>query len=104
MLRFYSQLFYRIKYKSWNSYIVSVSISSFKLIDGIENFISSVKKCEGSLLSAGLCSSCERIDLTHGEPGKGAEHEVEQVLANVDHDVLILKDSFSHSFPEKIQT
>ena len=49
------------------------------------------------MLSAS-CLSSQGVDLADSEPGQGGEHKVEQVLANMDHDVLILEDSFLHCF------
>ena len=45
--------------------------------------------------------SCQGVDLADSEPSQGGEHKVEQVLANMDHDVLILKDSLLHNLTEK---
>ena len=74
----------------------------FKLSDGIQNFISSLSDGESSLLpSAGSSLGSGGVDLADCEPGKGAEHEVKQVLSNVDHDVLVLEDSLLNNFPEK---
>ena len=44
----------------------------------------------------------EGIDLAEGEPGEGGEHEVEQVLPDVDHDVLVLEDALFHDLTTKI--
>ena len=43
----------------------------------------------------------EGVDLGHREPGQGGEHEVEQVLAHVDHDVVVLEDALLDGLTEK---
>ena len=76
----------------------------FKFSDGVQNFISSLSDGESSLLpSAGSSLGSGGVDLADSEPGKGAEHKVEQVLSNVDHDVLVLEDTLLNNFPEKWQ-
>ena len=44
----------------------------------------------------------EGVDLAEGEPGEGGEHEVEQVLPDVDHDVLVLEDALFHDLTIRI--
>ena len=61
--------------------------------EGVKNLISSLADGDGSHLSAVIDSSCEGVDLTDCEPGQGGEHEVEQVLPHVDHDVVVLEDA-----------
>ena len=80
-----------------------VLIFVLKFPDGIQNLISSLSNGESSLLPPWVCggSGCQGVDLTDGEPGEGAEHKVEKVLTNVDHDVLILKDSLLNNLPEE---
>ena len=76
----------------------------FKVPDGFQDFISSV--CNGERSSRSGCISgsglgSQGVDLADGEPSEGGEHKVEQVLTNMDHDVLILEDSFLHNFAKK---
>ena len=78
------------------------SVFVFKLPDGFHYFISSISKSKSSLLSGSSCCGSKGVDLTDSEPGKGGEHKVEQVLSDMDHDVLILKDSFLDNFTTKI--
>ena len=70
--------------------------------EGVKDLISSLTDGDGSHLSAVIDSSCEGVDLTDCEPGQGGEHEVEQVLSHVDHDVVVLEDSLLDSLTEKI--
>ena len=75
----------------------------FKLSDSVKNIISSFRECEGLLLPASICSGlgCQGVDLADGEPGQGGEDKVEQVLANMDHDVFVLEDSIFDGVPGK---
>ena len=61
--------------------------------EGVKDLIRRLTDGDGSHLSAVIDSSCEGVDLTDGEPGQGGEHEVEQVLSDVDHDVVVLEDA-----------
>ena len=61
--------------------------------EGVKDLISSLTDSDGSHLSAVIDSSCEGVDLADCEPGQGGEHEVEQVLSDVDHDVVVLEDA-----------
>ena len=61
--------------------------------DGVKDLVGGLTDGDGSLLPASVDASGEGVDLTDGEPGEGGEDEVEQVLADVDHDVLVLEDS-----------
>merc|ERR1711982_238913 len=70
-----------------------ISVFVFELSDSIKNLVSSLSERVSSLLPRivqGLIGS-ERIDLT--------EDEVEKVLTDMDHDVLVLKDAFLNSVP-----
>ena len=76
----------------------------FKLSDGFYYFISSISKGKRSLLSGSAsCCGSKGVDLTDSEPGKGGEHKIEQVLSDMDHDVLILKDSLLDNITTKIK-
>ena len=74
------------------------SVFVLEISDRIQDFIGCFGDSESSapLGSFGLlalgCS--ERVDLADGEPGESGEHKVEKVLTDMDHDVLVLKDSF----------
>ena len=61
--------------------------------EGVKDLISGLTNGDGSHLSAVIDSSSEGVDLTDCEPGQGGEHEVEQVLPDVDHDVVVLEDA-----------
>ena len=61
--------------------------------DGVKDLVGGLTDGDGSLLPTGVDASGEGVDLTDGEPGESGEDEVEQVLADVDHDVLVLEDS-----------
>ena len=61
--------------------------------EGVKDLISGLTDGDGSHLSPVIDSSCEGVDLADCEPGEGGEHEVEQVLPDVDHDVVVLEDA-----------
>ena len=61
--------------------------------EGVKNLISGLTDGDGSHLSGVIDSSRQGVDLTDCEPGQGGEHEVEQVLPHVDHDVVVLEDA-----------
>ena len=61
--------------------------------EGVKDLISGLTDGDSSHLSAVIDSSSEGVDLTDCEPGQGGEHEVEQVLPDVDHDVVVLEDA-----------
>ena len=71
--------------------------------DRVQNLVSSLADGDGSHGSSSdrVDSSSEGVDLTEEEPGQGSEDEVEQVLANVDHDVLVLEDSLLDNLTER---
>ena len=73
--------------------LIFLLVFVFEGSDGIKDLVSSLTDGDGSHLSAVIDSSCEGVDLTDGEPGQGGEHEVEQVLSDVDHDVVVLEDA-----------
>ena len=73
--------------------------------DGVKDLLGGLLQGHGPHLpgrGGGVHGGGEGVDLGHGEPGQGGEHEVEQVLANVDHDVVVLEDSLLDSLTEKI--
>jgi len=64
--------------------------------DGVKDLLGRLLQGHGSHLPGrrgGVDGGSEGVDLGHGEPGQGGEHEVEQVLAHVDHDVVVLEDA-----------
>ena len=61
--------------------------------EGIKDLISGLTDGDGSHLSPVIDPGSEGVDLADCEPGQGGEHEVEQVLTDVDHDVVILEDA-----------
>ena len=71
--------------------------------DRVQNLVSSLADGDGSHGSSidRVDSSSEGVDLTEEEPGQGSEDEVEQILANVDHDVLVLEDSLLDNLTER---
>ena len=79
------------------------SLHLFKSCDRVKNFISSLGQTKSFLLPAIVkgFNSSEGIDLTDSEPGESTEDEVEKILPNMDHDVLVLEDSVFHSLPGK---
>ena len=75
----------------------------FESSDGIQHLISGFTDGDTShvpTISRRVNTSCERVDLGHCEPGQGGEHEVEQVLTNVNHDVLVLEDALLDGLAE----
>lgn len=79
----------------------------FKISDGVKNLVGGLADGDGPHVPA--CTVAAQVgrqgeDLAEGEPGEGREHEVEQVLTNMDHDVIILEDSFLDCFTEIYKT
>ena len=73
--------------------------------DGVKDLLGGLLQCDGPHLpgrGGGVHGGGEGVDLGHSEPGQRGEHEVEQVLANVDHDVVVLEDSLLDGLTEKI--
>ena len=69
----------------------------------VQDFISSFGDGKRSHLPAGwIDGRREGVDLADGVPGQGREEEVEQILSDMDHDVIIFEDSFLNCFPKKI--
>ena len=73
--------------------LIFLLVFLFVSSEGVKDLISRLTDGDGSHLSAVIDSSGERVDLTDCEPGQGGEHEVEQVLPHVDHDVVVLEDA-----------
>ena len=73
--------------------LIFLLVFVFESSDGVKDLVSGLTDGDGSHLSAVIDSSGERVDLTDCEPGQGGEHEVEQVLSHVDHDVVVLEDA-----------
>ena len=75
--------------------------------DGVKDLVGGLADGDGPHVPA--CAVAAQVgrqgeDLAEGEPGEGREHEVEQVLTNMDHDVIILEDSFLDCFTEIYKT
>ena len=75
----------------------------FKLVEGVEDLVGGLLEAEAPHLppGAGVHGGGEGVDLGHGEPGQRREHEVEQGLANADHDVLVLEQTNLHVLPAR---
>ena len=69
--------------------------------DGVKDLVGGLTDGDGSLLPASVDASGEGVDLTDCEPGQGGEHKVKQVLAHVDHDVVILEDTLLDGLAER---
>ena len=72
--------------------------------DGVKDLLGGLLQGDGPHLpgrGGGVHGGGEGVDLGHGEPGQGREHEVEQRLANADHDVLVLKQANLHVLPAR---
>ena len=72
--------------------------------DRVQDLLGRLLQGHGSHLPGrrgGVDGGGEGVDLGHGEPGQGGEHEVEQVLAHVDHDVVVLEDALLDGLTEK---
>ena len=78
-----------------------VSFPALKLVEGVEDLVGGLLEAEAPHLppGGGVDGGREGVDLRHGEPGQGREHEVEQRLAHADHDVLVLKQPLLHVLP-----
>ena len=73
--------------------LIFLLVFVFESSDGVKDLVSGLTDGDGSHLSAVIDSSGQGVNLADCEPGEGREHEVEQVLSDVDHDVLVLEDS-----------
>ena len=72
--------------------------------DGIKNLLGGLLQADGPHLpgsGGGVDGGGEGVDLGHGEPGQRGEDEVKQVLANVDHDVVVLEDALLDGLAER---
>ena len=72
--------------------------------DGVQDLLGRLLQGHGSHLPGrrgGVDGGGEGVDLGHGEPGQGGEHEVKQSLAHADHDVLVLEQANLHVLPER---
>ena len=78
-------------------------ILGLELPDGVENLVGGLGDGESALLATGgrVDRGGEAVDLADCEPGQRGEQEVEEVLSNVDHDVLILEYALFHHIPRK---
>jgi len=76
--------------------------------DGVKDLLGRLLQGHGPHLAGhgggGVDGGGEGVDLGHGEPGQGGEHEVKQVLAHVDHDVVVLEDALLDGLTEKEKT
>ena len=68
--------------------------------EGFKDLISGLTDGDGSHLSPVIDPGSEGVDLADCEPRQGGEHEVEQVLPDVDHDVVVLPDPILDDIPE----
>ena len=77
-----------------------------ELVEGVEDLVGGLLEAEAPHLppGGGVDGGGEGVDLGHSEPGQGGEHEVEQVLAHVDHDVVVLEDALFDGLTEKEKT
>ena len=68
-------------------------MSLLELLEGIQDLVGSLHDGEAPHVAGLVDPAGEGVDLTDCEPGQGGEHEVEQVLPHVDHDVVVLEDA-----------
>lgn len=64
--------------------------------DSIQDLLGCLLQTDGPHLpgsGGGVHGGGEGVDLGDSEPGQGGEHKIKQVLAHVDHDVVILEDT-----------
>ena len=66
--------------------------------DGLQHVVRGLADGEAPLLPP-VHVRGEAVDLTDREPGQRGEDEVEEVLAHVDHDVLVLEDALLDYVP-----
>ena len=66
--------------------------------DGLQHVVRGLADGEAPLLPP-VHVRGEAVDLTDREPGQRGEDEVEEVLAHVDHDVLVLEDALLDHVP-----
>ena len=79
---------------------ISYSLLSFlKLLEGFQDLVGGLWDGEGSHVAGRVDPGSQGVDLADCEPGQGGEHEVEQSLANTDHDVLVLEDASLDGLP-----
>ena len=76
---------------------------ALELVEGVEDLVGGLLEAKAPHLPPGLGvdGGGEGVDLGHGEPGQGGEHEVKQSLAHADHDVLVLEQANLHVLPER---
>ena len=74
-------------------------MSLLELLEGIQDLIGSLHDGEAPHVAGIVDPGSEGVDLADCEPGQGGEHEVEQSLANTDHDVLVLEDASLDGLP-----
>ena len=76
---------------------------AFELVEGVKDLVGGLLQTEAPHLppGGGVHGGGEGVDLGHGEPGQGREHEVEERLAHADHDVLVLEQANLHVLPER---
>ena len=75
-------------------------LSWFILHHGLHHILGSLGESEWPHGSSSVDSRGQGVDLTDGEPGQGGEDEVEEVLTNTNHDVLVLEDTSLDNLPE----
>ena len=73
--------------------LIFLLVFVFESSDGVKDLVSGLTDGDGSHLSAVIDSSGQGVNLADCEPGEGREHEVKQVLSDVDHDVVVLEDA-----------
>ena len=74
---------------------------TFELVEGVKDLVGGLLQTEAPHLPPVVHGGGEGVDLGHGEPGQGREHEVEERLAHADHDVLVLEQANLHVLPER---
>ena len=77
-----------------------ISMPLLELLEGIQDLIGGLHDAEAPHVAGIVDPGGEGVDLTDREPGQGGEDEVEESLAQADHDVLCLEDPSLDDIPE----
>ena len=77
------------------------SLSLFKIPDRVEHFIRGLSEGEGPKLSwkRVVWRVGQRVELGGEEPSEGGEDEVEHVLTDVDHDIVVQPKTVGYRVP-----
>ena len=87
-----------VKVSRLSSLFLFSTLSLFKIPDRVEHFIRGLSEGEGPKLSwkGVVWRVGQRVELGGEEPGEGGEDEVEHVLTDVNHDIVIQPKSIGN--------